>query len=159
MKVVTALLMYGAGLEQRDCSGETAVTLAVWVNSHEIVRLLARRGARLDVVTDAGRTVLHTAAQYGDLAMVETLLDLSLGTTRSTAFNAEGLTALEKLKQRKDLTPELTEAFVALLLKTDSGNTTARDCPSSTTCVPKVEDESSDSESDVFLEAMEKLEV
>ncbi|KAK8139142.1 hypothetical protein PG984_002522 [Apiospora sp. TS-2023a] len=119
--IVQMLLRQGVNVEATDAAGDSAATLAVWMNHHDILRVLASPGrARLDVVPRSGCTILHMAAQYGDIRMIEALLDLPLGTTRSATLNHEGLTAIEKMRERTDLTQELTEAFGALVLKVDT---------------------------------------
>ncbi|SPJ80188.1 uncharacterized protein FTOL_08580 [Fusarium torulosum] len=61
--VVQMLLQHGVDVETTDIDGESAATLALWTNRHDILRDLALTGrARLDVLTSSGRTILHTAA-------------------------------------------------------------------------------------------------
>ncbi|KAK8024447.1 ankyrin repeat protein [Apiospora rasikravindrae] len=159
--VVEMLLRQGVDVEATDCAGESAATLAVWVNRHDILFKLASLGrARLDVITCSGRTILHTAAQYGDIRMVETLLGLPLGANSSAALNHEGLTAMEKLRERNDLTQELTEAFGALVLKTGyipATTTTNVDFAGDVDEALQNSEASSVFSEDVFSPAMESL--
>ncbi|KAF5236430.1 hypothetical protein FAUST_6580 [Fusarium austroamericanum] len=122
--VVQLLLQHGVDVEVTDIDGESAATLAVWTNRHDILRVLVLDNrARLDVITSSCRTILHTAAQHGDVYMIQTLLDLPLGTLQSSALDDEGLSPLDRLRERKDLTQELNESFGALIIKTSTWST------------------------------------
>ncbi|KAK4218870.1 ankyrin repeat-containing domain protein [Rhypophila decipiens] len=130
--IVSILLAYEAEVDARDTAGETALGLAVWMDSPEIVSVLIGAGARLDLaVTDSGRTILHTAAQYGSVATMEALLcgftDCSSSSSRGErrhfgigSMDAQGMTALERLRQRKDCTAELVEIFGAVLVSAET---------------------------------------
>jgi ankyrin repeat protein len=116
IEAVKILLAHGVDIEAKDDLGETAVTTAIWLNAHEIVEALIIAGARLDVINRSGRTVLHTAAQFGDVAMMEVLEKSRITMVDPAATNAEGLMALEVLRQREDYTKQLNEAFGSLLI-------------------------------------------
>jgi ankyrin repeat protein len=116
--VVQMLLQHDVDMETIDIDGESAATLALWTNRYNILRELTLTGrARLEVITSSGRIILHTAAQYGDVCMVETFLDLPIGTSQSAAVDHDRLIPDERLRERKDLTQELTEVSGALMLK------------------------------------------
>lgn len=118
LEAVEILLDHGVDLEAKDELGETAFTLAIWTNAHEIARRLLAAGARPDVITNSGRTVLHTVAQSGTLGLIEVLLGArTLLLVNPDERDATGLTALEKFRKRTDVPADLTAAFLALWLR------------------------------------------
>lgn len=120
LEVVRTILRHGVNVQAVDAAGESAVSLAVWMNRHDMVRILASEGqANMDVTTCSGRSILHTVAQYGDIQMVETFLDIHLGTPALSKSNYEGITALDQFQKRPDRTPALTKAFNELINKTN----------------------------------------
>lgn len=125
LAVVRILLAYGADIETLDTSGESAATLAVWVDAGDIVRVLAAAGAAFNISTTSGRTVLHTAARFCGIIAMEALLGVDLSSLQPSARNAQGVTPLELLKRRDDLTPALLEIFGALLLQVERGPITS----------------------------------
>jgi ankyrin repeat protein len=76
--VVEALLQHGAKADGK--SGGTAVRLASVEGYPEVVRLLAERGAPLELTNDSGDTALSYAARNGHVEVVRTLLELGAKT-------------------------------------------------------------------------------
>lgn len=98
------LLQHGVEVATISIDGESATTLAVWNNRHNILQELALTGrARLHIVTSSTRRILHTAAHYGDVFMEETLLNLFTGTNQSTAVDHNGLLPIERLRKKKSI--------------------------------------------------------
>lgn len=58
------LIKYGADIEIADKNGETAIMYAACHSSPETFDILARAGARLDVKTVTGSTILHLAITH-----------------------------------------------------------------------------------------------
>jgi ankyrin repeat protein len=76
---VEALLDGGADINMQDSQGRAPVHIASsipWDNS--LFKLLYQNGARLDLVDDKDRSILHYAAAYGDLEHIEYLRYLRL---------------------------------------------------------------------------------
>jgi hypothetical protein len=117
LTVIGLLLKNGVNIEARDSSGETALTLAVWTYLHEVVRVLIKAGARQDIVTNSVRTILHTIAQVGTLALMEALLEVKTLVVNPVALDATALTAEEIVRRRGTVTEALTGSFFALLSK------------------------------------------
>ena len=76
-----ALLENGAQVDQEDCQGKTAMTFAVahhqgkWGSSKAAVQLLVEYGANLDTPRSEWNSPLSVAADLGDEAVVQILVD------------------------------------------------------------------------------------
>lgn len=74
-EAVRALLKQGAGVNQADADGTTALHWASYRDDVESAGLLLRAGAKVNAANDLGATPLWTASLNGSAAMVRTLLD------------------------------------------------------------------------------------
>jgi len=63
--VIGALLDLGAKVDAADKAADTALTLAAWRGSADVVSLLLRRGASVPVNSDKGRFLLESAISTG----------------------------------------------------------------------------------------------
>jgi len=73
---VEILLEAGADANAVNSAGGTPLSYADKLNDLKIVRLLLRHGAKTDIpITQAGQTVLHSAAHAGHAEIVRLLLD------------------------------------------------------------------------------------
>jgi hypothetical protein len=92
--VVDELLLTGADVNGRDCTGMTALFSAVipWEGGDRLTRRLLRAGALIDARDRLGRTSLIDAAERGNLVVVDVLLQS--GADRTIA-DAKGQTALD----------------------------------------------------------------
>ena len=78
LAVVEALLQHGAKADGK--SGGAAVRLASLDGHTDVVRLLAGRGASLELTNGSGDTALSCAAREGHVEVVRTLLELGAKT-------------------------------------------------------------------------------
>ena len=91
----------GQQLRQVVEKGLTALHEAAWMNLREIIVLLLRSGAAVDVVTAEDRsTPLHVAAQWGRAAAATSLLE---GGANPLALNKQKQTPLEVAKEHSHL--------------------------------------------------------
>ena len=61
------LLDYGANIDVTDTTiDRTSLHISIYWNRHDIIGLLLARGASTSVVDNAGMTILHYAAKFGD---------------------------------------------------------------------------------------------
>jgi ankyrin repeat protein len=72
---VTRLIEYGINIEERHkASGRTALLVAAHCGKDDVVELLIRHHARLDVTDGSGWTALHLAASRGHCRVISLLL-------------------------------------------------------------------------------------
>ncbi|KAF4333141.1 hypothetical protein FBEOM_13054 [Fusarium beomiforme] len=125
---VNLLLESEAGTDIRDSYGRTPILLAScisWDNS--LFQLLYDRKAKLDVVDNEDRSILHYAAAYGDLDHIQYLCRLKLSEPNPMSQDSTGRTPMELLHWRitvdkKELWPnmrrpgpEVLKAFAELI--------------------------------------------
>ncbi|KAF5237439.1 hypothetical protein FANTH_10801 [Fusarium anthophilum] len=123
-----ALLKGGADINSRDKHGRAPIHLASripWCNG--VFALLHKRGARLDLIDNMRRSILHYAAMYGDLDHISYLRKHGLTEPDPDGKDINNQTPLEWLgwrinaKQEKLLenmerpTKEVTKAFHSLI--------------------------------------------
>jgi ankyrin repeat protein len=109
------LLDYGANVESRDYTGYTPLLRCIEWNSHQILRLLLGRQAKYTVRTSRGDTVLHLAANRGDLKTIIILTEAGLRDVDSEAINHKGFTAKDLLSRRFETSVEIRTAIERLL--------------------------------------------
>jgi ankyrin repeat protein len=92
VKTVQALLDKKADINQVDESGYTALTLASYNGSPNVVALLLKDGASTEVTDPMGRTALMAAAFQGDAQSIKLLLAHG---AKVNVLDANGATSLE----------------------------------------------------------------
>jgi ankyrin repeat protein len=80
-----ALIAAGADLEARDGRGRTALHVATHARQREAIRLLARAGAKLDVLEDDRYDAITIAAVADDPATLSLLLSLGASPRQTTS--------------------------------------------------------------------------
>jgi ankyrin repeat protein len=108
------LLKHGADIDSQDLEGWTALLDAVDTNNHDVLRLLLHRGADPMLTLKAGDTILHRAAERGDVAAIEIMSTAGLGGVDVYVKNGDGYTARDLLENRRYTVPELRAAFERL---------------------------------------------
>lgn len=108
------LVESGADVHQLYPSGEGVLHVACWGNNAEILRFLLKRVDYCPTTKSFG-TILHVAARIRmSIEIIKVLTEAGFeGIDTEERF--EGYTALEWAQQRKDVPPEWSEAFAALL--------------------------------------------
>ena len=100
------LIKFGADIEITDEEGKTAIMHAAQTPSPEIFNILARAGARLDLKTVTGSTILHLAIArtcYGRVEvhrLCEVMRDANLTTLDIDAIDEDGHRAYDLLRIR-----------------------------------------------------------
>ncbi|CAN0310520.1 unnamed protein product, partial [Ectocarpus fasciculatus] len=83
--------------KEKDNNGDTPLHLAAASGLGDVVSLLLRNGAGVDVLDSEGRTPIHLSAERGSLSAVQALLaaggDPSLRYGQDKAYSALGLAA------------------------------------------------------------------
>jgi ankyrin repeat protein len=87
---------------------------AVFKDEHEVVEFLLNRRGSAGAVTFDGKTILHVAAKYSDLNMIEILQNGRICGVDPDAVDRAGWTAMDYFRRRSDAA-ELIEPFEALL--------------------------------------------
>lgn len=120
---VKTLLKNSAGaIDQRNIKGQTALHLATCNGNTQIVALLIKLGADVNIKDDAGEIPLHVAAHSGHK---EVAALLSLSTAEPNQHNSHGQTPLH-------LACEKDDADIAGLLSRYGANVNIRDDEGST---------------------------
>ena len=97
------LLSYGANLEAVDTVLDRTMLLsAVYWRSHQIVPILLTRGARTDALDARKATLLHYAARFGDLTILQILSNFDIGPLDVDATDDTGNTAWTIFESRHD---------------------------------------------------------
>lgn len=115
------LLAHGADIDSQDLKGWTALLDAVDTNNHDVLRLLLLQGADITLALKTGDTVLHRAAERGDVATMEILSTAGVGGVDVHAKNGDGFTARDLFEKREYAVPELRPAFEQLEMSCMSG--------------------------------------
>ena len=115
--------------ESRDYTGYTPLLRCIEWNSHQVLRLLLGRQANYTIRTSKGDTVLHLAANRGDLKTITILTEAGLRDVDSEATNHKGFTAEDLLSGRLETSVEFGTAMESLLrtvrdANAESGNPT-----------------------------------
>ena len=108
---VRELLDRGVDVNERDASGRTAVTAAVYAGSPETVRALVRAGADVDLQDETRANAFLALGETGDVAVLEEVLPADPDPTLTNRF---GGTALIPAADRGHV-----EMVKALLARTD----------------------------------------
>jgi ankyrin repeat protein len=108
------LLTHGADINSQDLKGWTALLDAVDTNNHDVLRLLLRKGADITLTLNTGDTILHRAAERGDVATMEILTAAGVDGVDIDSKNIDGYTAKDMFERRGHVVPELRTAFELL---------------------------------------------
>ncbi|KAJ3125848.1 hypothetical protein HK098_008161 [Nowakowskiella sp. JEL0407] len=88
VEIAKLLISFGANVNSRTCElGTTPLLRAILAKNLNMVELLLKNGADVKIADNYGRTVLHAAAEAGDLNIVSKILDTDDG--RSLKFVAD----------------------------------------------------------------------
>ena len=121
------LLSRDASTEAVNGIGENIWNIAIHRNNHKMIQLLPQYRTNLCNRTNSGETLLHYAAQFGDLECLEILHLLNLdglntydtvtesAPTQQLMKNLKGLTALQIAERRTDMSPEWHAMFRKLI--------------------------------------------
>ena len=116
-----------------NVAGESLLDISVQTHAHKTLGILLENSADCSLKTKAGETLLHQAAQYGNLETLTTLLlfhrrqrsiDVEARVTgfivhqSSDRFN--GFTALQIAEQRKHVTTEWLDLFRTLIHRVEN---------------------------------------
>jgi ankyrin repeat protein len=118
---VKVLLENGANLDIIEDEGWTSMASCIFWNTDRMLRFLLDRGASLMVCTIEGDTLLHIAAKYGNLATLETLMDVDLSELESQDRNKDGRTPLDLAERREDVDKQWVATFKRLLTQCKEG--------------------------------------
>ena len=123
--IVKYLISRGANLNATDVNGECSLQAALSYNRPKVLRFLLQHKANHCLKTKADESLLHYAAQFGNLECLEVLNafcldgidpeDRVIGVSPTQRFKVKGLTALEIAEKRKDVTPEWRVMFRKLV--------------------------------------------
>ena len=114
--VARYLVEQNADLHRVYPRGENVLMIAGWANDPELVRMLLEKGADYRLRVRMFGTLLHGAARFCSMEIIEALLEANLeGLDTEDLF--EGSTALEMAKQRVDMPPKWIETFRKLVEK------------------------------------------
>ncbi|KAK0652667.1 hypothetical protein B0T16DRAFT_443837 [Cercophora newfieldiana] len=109
------LLDLGANMHNRDEDGDTPLSEAVRYSCHAFLDMLLKRRVDHRLMTNTHSTVLHVAAQHGDVGVSRILAAYSLRDLDPDARDDSGKTATELLSERIGVSEELELAFSKLL--------------------------------------------
>ena len=124
--ICSYLLTHGADSNRVDQDGHCALHVAIQNNSHEALSCLLENHSDYTIKTKAGETLLHYAAQFGDMDCLRTLHThdlMALSTEHRVTSHShnqrfkdmKGLTALQVAGRRDDVTPEWQAMFRELI--------------------------------------------
>lgn len=120
-RILEAILMRGAKVDQTDKDGNTPAELAIAAENAEALRLLALHGANLNWQSESGETYLMMAAQKPHADSVKVLLACGADTSLK---NKEGKTAADLAAskmaagEKSDLftkNPDLRSQYIAII--------------------------------------------
>ena len=105
---IKQLIRYGANVELGDNDGCTVLLHTFLGSDPEAFRTLVRAGARLDVRTHSGFTILHIAVllkrdRVGTLRILDVMRELDLSGLDLDARDEDGFTAFDLLKKRNGI--------------------------------------------------------
>ena len=113
------LLKNNADINKATFIGETPLAVSIQVNGHASLHILLDHGAKLTLCTKNGRSILHEAAEYGDLKALQILTSTRIRSLQRNKKNNDGRTPLDLAKRRDEETPEWHAAFDDLLASVD----------------------------------------
>ena len=113
------LLRNNAEINRSTYIGETPLTVAIQANRHHVPRILLAHGANLAHHTLAGRSLLHEAAEYGDVETLRLLTSFRIRGVQRERKSSDGKTARDLAGKRDDVTGPWRLAFAELLASVD----------------------------------------
>ncbi|KAL4100404.1 hypothetical protein PRIC1_008198 [Phytophthora ramorum] len=87
---------WSIGIEAKDATGNTLLSVACQNNNKRIAKLCLRRGADINTQNLNGQSLLHYCHEYGFHELMEYLMEKG---ARDDLLNADGLTCYEGLSQ------------------------------------------------------------
>ena len=158
---MTTLLDHGANIDTQDNDGDTPLIDAVSKCCNGSIELLLKRGANHIVPNKNYDTILHKAAQSGDMQTVNIIRAANLKGLDPYARNCNGETPLEIAQQRFSKPEGFVDLFLVLLFEIRNrndhlaGNQNRRSGKAGERHYQDDDDDGQTSEVDVFLEARE----
>ena len=122
---VEYLVAAGAQVNIRDWVGDTPLFEAVHAKCKRSVRTLLDNGADYTNVRTSGETILHMLAMYAGVEMMKMFEVLRMRGVDSNMSTREGKTPRDFLDRRKDVTPEISEAFERIIESVDADLTSS----------------------------------
>ena len=120
------LLHAGANINHIDIDGDSALFSALYNGSQAMFKLLLSEGADYKIINKYGRNILHVAATFADIKMIQTLSQAGLQGVDTKAKDSKDRTSREFLDQRAEKSDGLVEAFELLLQSIRDVNNEAR---------------------------------
>eukprot|EP00644_Phytophthora_capsici_P003814 jgi/Phyca11/108789/e_gw1.15.793.1 len=87
---------WSIGIDAKDATGNTLLSVACQNNNKRIAKLCMRRGADINTQNLNGQSLLHYCHEYGFHDLMEYLMEKG---ARDDLLNADGLTCYEGLSQ------------------------------------------------------------
>lgn len=75
VETIEFLVRFGIDLESQDLEGRTALHVAAWQGTYQIVECLIKLGANINAVDNEGRAPLHMCAWNGHIEVVRLLIE------------------------------------------------------------------------------------
>ena len=119
-KSARLLLAHGADIESRENDGMTPLIRAIRWNSHGVLRLLLEWHADHTATPSRGDTILHIAAKNADAETISILAEAHLPGLSTTAANLDGLTAIDVMKDRSDVSSEIRSTLEHLFRRIEA---------------------------------------
>ena len=116
--MLTAQLKHGADINARDDDGQRPLNYiqSGGFNTENVIQLLLASGVDYTIPNKFGWTILHNAAQFGTLRLLEILTNARLKDVNLDGENHDGGTALRIARRRIAAPDDFLEAFQVLLL-------------------------------------------
>lgn len=92
VKTIEFLARFGVDLEIKDLEGRTALHVAAWQGTYDIVECLIKLGANINAIDAEGRTPLHMCAWNGHIEVVRLLIES--GATVNPISSTQGASPL-----------------------------------------------------------------
>jgi hypothetical protein len=120
--ILECLAEHGADIEYADTNGDTPILKAVTLNKHECLEYLLTIGANYLAANALGKTILHVAAEWGDVPTLQLLAAAQLQGLEIDAKTHEGKTAMLAVVERTSVFDPLRIAFSELLRSIEATN-------------------------------------
>jgi len=117
--ICRTLLEYGAHINEPNIGKNTPLHKSITYNAHQSTRLLISKKANLGCIDDKGFSILHKAAQFGDLETLDLLSSCRPHGLDPNLQDNNGHTASQLFSARKGKSQDLEEAFQRLILSVE----------------------------------------